>query len=65
MERNLEYIQLFMEFESDDMPMLYFYEVDLNDNRYTLRAMEVFPNRTVKCYHDFYKDVIEVCSIPA
>lgn len=64
MERNLEYIQLFMEFESDDMPTVYFYEVDLNDNRYALRAMEVFPNRTVKCYCDLYQDAVEVCSIP-
>ena len=45
MERNIEYIQLFMEYESDDMPMVYFYEVDLDDGRFSLRAMEVFANR--------------------
>ena len=26
MESNIEYIQLFMEYESDDMPMVHFYE---------------------------------------
>ncbi len=36
-ESNIEYIQLFMEYESDDMPMVYFYEVDLNDERLALR----------------------------
>ena len=34
-----------MEYESDDMPMVYFYEVDLDDGRFSLRAMEVFANR--------------------
>ena len=42
MERNIEYIQLFMEYESDDMPMVYFYEVDVNDDRFALRAIEIF-----------------------
>lgn len=41
MERNIEYIQLFMEYESDDMPMVYFYEVDVNDDRFALRAIEI------------------------
>lgn len=64
MERNLEYIQLFMEYESDDMPMVYFYEVNLKDNRFALRTIEVFANRTVKLYNDLYSDVIEMSSIP-
>ena len=54
MERNIEYIQLFMEYESDDMPMVYFYEVDVNDDRFALRAIEIFVDRTVK----FYKIII-------
>ncbi len=37
MGSGIEYIQLFMEYESDDMPVIYFYEVDLNDNRFALR----------------------------
>ncbi len=64
MESNIEYIQLFMEYESDDMPMVYFYEVDLKDNRFALREMEVFADRTVKFYNDLYRDVIEACPIP-
>ncbi len=64
MESDIEYIQLFMAYESDDMPVIYFYEVDLKDNRFVLREMEVFADRTVKIENDFYRDVIEVCSIP-
>lgn len=64
MESDIEYIQLFMEYESADMPMVYFYEVDLNDDRFALRAIEVFVNRTVKFYNDLYCGVIEMCPIP-
>ena len=64
MERNIEYIQLFTEYESDDMPMVYFYEVDVNDDRFALRAIEIFVDRTVKFYNDLYCDVVEVCPIP-
>ena len=64
MGSNNEYIQLFMEYESDDMPMVYFYEVNLDDDRFALRAIEVFVNRMVKIYNDLYCDVIEACPIP-
>lgn len=64
MESDIEYIQLFMEYESDDMPMVYFYEVDVNDDRFALRAIEIFVDRTVKFYNDLYCDVVEVCPIP-
>ncbi len=33
MDENIEYIQLFMEYESDDMPVVYFYEVSLMNDR--------------------------------
>ena len=46
------------------MPMVYFYEVNLNDDRFSLRNIEVFVNRTVKLTDDPYSDVIEACSIP-
>ena len=36
-ENDIEYIQLFMDYESDDMPVVYFYEVYLKDNRFALR----------------------------
>lgn len=61
---SMEYIQVFMEYESDDMPMVYFYEVNLNGERFALRAMEVFVNRNIKMYGDLYCDVIEACPIP-
>ena len=46
-ENDIEYIQLFMDYESDDMPVVYFYEVYLKDNRFALRSIEVFADRTV------------------
>ena len=64
MKSNIEYIKLFMESESVDMPVVYFYEVNLDDDRYALRAMEVFVNRNVKRTNDLYQDVIEACPIP-
>ena len=64
MESNIEYIQLFMEYESDDMPVVYFYEVDRNENRLARREIEVFADRTVKLEANPYRDVIEVCPIP-
>ncbi len=63
MKRNIEYIQLFMEYESDDLPMVYFYEVDLND-RFALREIEIFADRAVMIDKDPYCDVIEACPIP-
>jgi len=53
-----------MEYESDDLPMVYFYEVDLNDERFALREIEVFVDRTVNLDDDPYCDVIEACPIP-
>ena len=53
-----------MEYESDDIPMVYFYEVDVNDDRFALRAIEIFVDRTVNFYNDLYCDVVEACPIP-
>ena len=52
MENEIEYVKLFMEFESDDLPVVYFYEVDLGDNRFLLREINVFADRTVKIDDD-------------
>lgn len=61
---DIEYIKVFMEYEADDLPMVYFYEVDLNDKRFALRGIEVFVNRKVKLIDDLYYDAIEACPIP-
>ena len=53
-----------MEYESDDLPLVYFYEVNLQDNRFILREIEVFIDRTVKLDDDPYREVIEMCPIP-
>lgn len=64
MKRNVEYIKVFMEYESDDMPVVYLYEVDLENERLALRAIEIFANRHVECMNDLYRDVIEILPIP-
>lgn len=64
MKENVEYIKVFADYESDDMPVVYLYEVDLEDERLALRAIEIFADRKVKCIEDFYRDVIEILSIP-
>ena len=53
-----------MEYESDDMPVVYFYEVDLKDNRFALREIGVFADRTVKIENALCREVVEVCPIP-
>ena len=53
-----------MEYESDDMPVVYFYEVDLKDNRFALREIEVFADRTVKIENALCREVVEACPIP-
>lgn len=64
MEESMEYIQVFMEYESVDMPLVYFYEVDLSEGRFAHRAMEVFTSRKVHHMKDLYSDVIEKLPIP-
>lgn len=46
------------------MPVVYFYEVDLKDNRFALREIEVFADRTVKIENALCREVVEVCPIP-
>lgn len=41
MKENVEYIKVFADYESDDMPVIYIYEVDLEDERLALRAIEI------------------------
>lgn len=64
MPTHIEYIKLFMEYESEDMPVVYFYEVDLDDNRFCHRAIEIFADRQVNRMDDLYSDVIEAVPIP-
>ena len=61
---HVEYLKLFMEYESEDMPVVYFYEVDLEDDRFCRRAIEVFADRKVDLIEDLYCDVIESVPIP-
>ena len=54
MKENVEYIKVFADYESDDMPVIYIYEVDLEDERLALRAIEIFADRKVKCIEDSF-----------
>lgn len=62
--RDMEYIKLFMEYESDDMPVVYFYEVDLKEKRFALRGIEVFEDRRVRLIQELNYDTVEICLIP-
>ncbi|MBE6890052.1 MAG: hypothetical protein E7485_08580 [Ruminococcaceae bacterium] len=64
MECRVEYVKVFMTYESADMPVVYFYEVALNHQRLALRAIEVYPDRRVRTYDDLYHDAIEATPIP-
>ena len=59
-----EYIKLFMEYETDDMPVVYFYEVDLDGGRFCRRAIEIFHDGRVERIDDLYRDVIGAVPIP-
>lgn len=64
MKSNIEYLKVFMEYESDDMPVVYFYEVDLDNERLTIREIEVYPDGQTQLNDKPYLDVIEICPIP-
>ena len=53
-----------MKYESMDMPVVYFYEVNVKDERLACRAIEVFENRWLSKIDDLYRDVIEIIPIP-
>lgn len=59
-----EYIKLFMEYESDDMPVVYFYEVDSDGGRFCRRAIEIFRDGRVERIDDLYRDAVEAVPIP-
>ncbi len=50
--------------ETNDIPIVYLYEVNLDDERLALRAIEVFENRQLIKIDDLYRGVIEVLPIP-
>lgn len=64
-KNNIEYIKLFMEYESKDMPIVYLYEVNLDDERLALRAIEIFEDRKLIKMDDLYRGVIEIFPIPS
>lgn len=43
-----EYIKWYWDYIDDETPVLLFYEVDLENERYATRMTEVFPDKTVR-----------------
>ncbi len=44
---NFEYIKCFWKYIDEETPVLLFYEVDLNNDRYATRMCEVYTDRTI------------------
>ena len=42
--KRYEYLKCFWKYIDDETPVIMFYEVDLENERYATRMMEVFPN---------------------
>lgn len=47
-----------------EQPVIIFYEVNLDDDRLTLRSIEIFADKSVRNIDDFYDEVIEIIPIP-
>lgn len=45
--KKFEYIKWFWEFIDTETPVLLFYEVDLTNERYATRMIEIFSDRTI------------------
>ncbi|MDE5936418.1 MAG: hypothetical protein K2G83_03320 [Ruminococcus sp.] len=58
--KNTEYVKIFWKHDFTDEPRVIIYEVDLNNNRYMLRLIDIYADRTCKNNDDPYNDVIEV-----
>lgn len=45
--KKFEYIKCFWKYIDDETPVLLFYEIDLENERYATRSTEVFPNKSI------------------
>ncbi len=64
MENKIEYMKLFVEYEHDNAPAVFFYEVDLGNNRFLIREIVVYADRRVTLDNNPDRDVIEIVPIP-
>lgn len=60
----LEYIKLFWNHQFEDEPVVILYEIDSEKDRMVARAVDIFSDKSCKQIENFYKNVIEICSIP-
>ena len=65
MKENVEYIKVFADYESDDMPLFTFMRLIWRMSGWRSGQLRFFADRKVKCIEDFYRDVIEILSIPS
>lgn len=61
---NVEYIKLFWKHNLSDEPVVILYEVDLNNERLAVKAIDIFADRKTKNIDNFYEAVIEIVPIP-
>ena len=59
-----EYIKCFWKFVDDETPLLLFYEVDLENERYATRMIEVFSDKSVKSSDGEGFDFVTEAPIP-
>ena len=61
---NIEYIKLFWKHDFPDEPVVILYKVDLKHDRLAIQAIDIYADKKTKNISKFYKDVIEIVSIP-
>ena len=59
-----EYIKCFWEFIDDETPLLLFYEVDLENERYATRMIEVYSDRSVNPVGEEGFDFVTEAPVP-
>ncbi len=62
--KKFEYIKWFWKYIDEETPVLLFYEVDLENERYATRMAEVFSDKTVKPVIEEGFDYISEAPIP-
>lgn len=62
--KKFEYMKCFWKYIDDETPVLLFYEVDLENERYATRMAEVFDDRTIKQVIEEGFDFVTEAPIP-
>ncbi|MEE0264042.1 MAG: hypothetical protein UD936_00290 [Acutalibacteraceae bacterium] len=60
---NFEYIKLFWSHNFDDEPVIILYEVNLDDDRFAKRSVDIFADREIKNINNLYDGAIEAVPV--